>query len=711
LLYLSSRYDPTSVATSVFIAMFASYVALDLAKRVRSTDRLLAIGWLLGGSATMGTGIWSMHFVGMLAFRLPIEVGYSYATTGLSWLAAVAVSSIALWTASRATVSKLRLTVSALAMGCGISAMHYTGMAALVMAPGIVWDYGRVALSVAIAAGASAVALMIFFWLRHFTGRRAIELQFAAAGVMGLAISGMHYTGMSAASFPLGAVCVSADQLSGDGLLLLVGICALAVLTLTMCTSILDSRTQVHTARLARSLQTANDELQRIAFRDPLTGLPNRMLLDDRLNQAAARCERDGGRAALLFIDLDGFKPINDTFGHPVGDAVLKEVAQRLLLQSRDSDTVARSGGDEFVLLLESRVDATAAAQVAQRIVEAISAPYLIGGREAALSCSIGIVLMPDHGPRDKLIAHADAAMYTAKRNGGAGHAFFEPHMGHAAAEQMELQRDLRRAVERGQMSLHYQPKVDALSGAVTGLEALLRWQHPTQGPVSPALVVPIAERFGLINALGNWVIDEVCRQQQAWREQGLRLRVALNLSVHQLRQDDLVSRIEQALHRHGIEPDMLMLEITETVAMEDAAATQRIFDGLAELGVQLSIDDFGTGYSSLAYLRKLPARQLKVDRSFIADLGTDKDARAVVDAVLRLARALDLRVVAEGVETAAQRDILLELGCDELQGFLLARPMPAADVLMLARSQHVQGRPPLDFGPSTFLTEDQQLA
>ena len=676
--FVTILYSPWGVALSYLIASFASYVALDLAKRVRTPDRLVALGWWLGGSVAMGTGIWSMHFVGMLAVTLPFAVGYGYVVTALSWVAAVAVSAIALYVASRSQLTLARLAGGALAMGAGICAMHYTGMAALDMAPGIHWNAWLVAASAGIAVAASAVALLIFFWLRNRARNAARWWQLAAALVMGAAICGMHYTGMAAAAFPEGSVCLSAGQLGGDSLGLLVSVASIALLTLTMFTSSIDARMQSKAAELAASLQTANTELQQLAFRDALTGLPNRLLFDDRVGVAVERCTRDGTTLAVLFVDLDGFKPVNDSFGHSVGDGVLCEMAQRLAKQARSTDTVARVGGDEFVLLLEGGADTTATVQIAQRIIDAMTLPVAAGEHEVRLSCSVGIAMYPSDGPREQLMVHADAAMYAAKRAGGASYAFFEPHMNAGVREQIELQRDLRQAIAGGELVLHYQPKISTGVSAMTGVEALVRWQHPLRGMLSPGLFIPVAERFGLINALGNWVIEEACRQVREWLDQGLRICVAINLSVYQLRQDDLVQRVEQALQQHRLDPALLTFEITESVTMEDAADTLLVFQRLGSLGVKLSIDDFGTGYSSLSYLRRLQVGQLKIDQSFVQDLESSADARAIVEAVVRLAHALGLSVVAEGVETGAQRDVLTALRCNELQGYLFAKPMPA---------------------------------
>lgn len=679
-------YNHWVVLLSFVIASFASFVALDLAKRVRSQDQAVARAWLIGGSVVMGTGIWSMHFVGMLAASLPFVVGFGYAITALSWVAAVAVSAIALYVASYPKLTLSRLTTGALAMGAGICAMHYTGMASLDLAPGIQWNWLLVAASAAIAVTASAVALLIFFMLRGQKGAAARNWQLAAALAMGAAICGMHYTGMAAAGFAADSVCLSANQLSGEGLGLLVTVASTVLLSVTMFTSTLDARMQGKAEKLTASLKVANSELQQIAFRDPLTGLPNRLLFDDRVGSAVERCRRDGTSLAMLFIDLDGFKPVNDSFGHRVGDGVLREIGRRLSEQLRATDTVARVGGDEFVLLREGSGDSAAIAQMAQRLIDVISVPMMEGEHEVRLSCSVGIALFPSDGPQDQLMAHADAAMYSAKRAGGSSYAFFEPHMNAGVREQIELQRDLRLAIERHELELHYQPKVHAGRSVINGAEALVRWRHPVRGMLSPAVFIPIAERFGLIGALGNWVIDEACRQVALWQEQGLRMRVAINLSVHQLRESDLVPRIAAAIALRRIDPSLLTFEITESVAMEDAEGTLQAFEELSRIGVKLSIDDFGTGYSSLSYLRQLRVGELKIDRSFVQDLETSADARAIVEAVIGLAHVLGLKVVAEGVETAAQRDVLTQLRCDDLQGFLFAKPMTPEQMLLWAQ-------------------------
>jgi diguanylate cyclase (GGDEF)-like protein len=385
------------------------------------------------------------------------------------------------------------------------------------------------------------------------------------------------------------------------------------------------------------------------------------------------------------------------------GDAVLSEVARRLGAACREVSTapklvtgqLARTGGDEFTLAVQGAPDRDEAARIASRLVEMLAKPVPFEGTEVDIRVSVGVACAPEDGGVDTLQTHGEAALRAAKERGGGVYALFDE-----AREQLDLLHDLRRAIDERRLELFYQPKIDAQSGQVTAAEALLRWNHPTRGMVSPAVFIPLAERYGLIRALGDWVIDDACRQARVWRKAGLKMRVAINLSAHQMRDEGLIDRILEALARHGIDPSRLTCEITETVAMEDTQVTQNTFELLGEAGIHLSIDDFGTGQSSLAYLRRLPAAELKIDRAFVKDLGASDEARAIVNAIVQLAHALGKRVVAEGVETVRQRDVLLELGCDEWQGFLFAKPMSARALQMWALDDR---RDQNAFRPSLF--------
>lgn len=427
--------------------------------------------------------------------------------------------------------------------------------------------------------------------------------------------------------------------------------------------------------QLHERLTEASTELENMAARDRLTGLRSREEFDLALDEAVLRTDRGERRFCLLYLDLDNLRNVNDVLGHEAGDAVLKEAAARLVSHLSDGRAVAaRIAADEFALLVPGELDqGRAAAEAVERLFER---PFVVAQREARLSCSIGIAAYPQHGSRPRLMSHAVMAMRSVKSTGGGGHAEYDPRMGIAAREQAETLHDLKSAIERGQLELFYQPKVDAQSRQITAAEALLRWRHPKRGLVSPAVFVPLAERNGLINEIGDWVIAEACRQAAAWRADGLRMRVAVNISGAQLRQDDFVAQLEAHLKRHRIPPGRFTCEITESVAMEDTSVTQQAFDRMRRAGIHVSIDDFGTGHSSLASLRRLPAAELKIDRAFVSDLEGSTDARSIVRAIVQMAHSLELRVVAEGVETDGQRRLLTEMGCDELQGYLFAKPM-----------------------------------
>ena len=676
---LASSYNPLLVLLSLFVAILASYTALDMAGRVVTAQGRAAFWWLVGGASAMGLGIWSMHFVGMLAFSLPIPLGYDVSITLGSLAIVIASSAFALWLVSRRELPWPRLVGGALLMGSGVAGMHYAGMAALRMTPGIQYDPAIFALSVGVAVLASGVALWIAFRLRR-QSQRVRALRAGSAVVMGVAIVGMHYTGMAAAAFPFGSVCGAAyTGASAEWLALVIIIVTLAVLAIALIISVLDLRMEARTAVLAHSLAEANQELAYLALHDNLTKLSNRLLLEDRLNQAIRTADREKRHFALMFMDLDGFKAINDVYGHHVGDLLLIDVAQRIVARVRQQDTVARVGGDEFVVLAYVD-DPQDAGTLADALLEVVREPFIAGGHELRVSTSIGISMYPgDGGNQHDLLTNADAAMYHAKGLGRNAYCFFDPSMNANVHKQLQLVQDLRLAIERNELVLHYQPKFHAPNGPILGVEALVRWQHPVRGLVSADEFIPLAEKTGLIVPLGAWVLNEACRQMAQWHSEGhTTWSVAVNLSALQFAHAALIDTVRDVLARHALDPHCLMLEITESTAMRDADASLQILQQLDAMGVRISIDDFGTGYSSLLYLKRLPASELKIDRGFVRDLAHDTEDAAIVSAIVALGQTLNLRIVAEGVETAEQQAFLTRLGCDSLQGYLLGRPMAA---------------------------------
>ncbi len=433
---------------------------------------------------------------------------------------------------------------------------------------------------------------------------------------------------------------------------------------------------------LFEQLQNQKTEIEQVALHDALTGLPNRTLFAELARSAVAAARRDGGQLALLFVDLDHFKAVNDAFGHPGGDQLLRELTRRLQAALREADVVCRHSGDEFLVLLHDVQSPEQVATTADRLLQVLEAPVDIGGRQAAVSASIGIALFPtDADDHETLVRHADTAMYVAKRLGRDRHSFFRHEFDEQLRTTQALERELELALAQDQFELHYQPQVGAADGVVAGCEALIRWRHPQRGLVPPGQFIPAAEQCGLIADIGAWTLRTACRQIADWKAAGVPFgSVAVNVSALEFRGRRLLDTLESAMAEHDVQPHELELEITESVLMMDTDSAQRIVARLREMQMPLAVDDFGTGYSSLAYLKHLRPSKLKIDRSFVRDIEDDPDDRVIVQAIVGLAHSLGIRVVAEGVETEGQREFLRGIGCELIQGYLTSRPQPAVD-------------------------------
>ena len=443
-------------------------------------------------------------------------------------------------------------------------------------------------------------------------------------------------------------------------------------------------RKTMESIAMATARQTAH-----AAEHDFLTGLPNRMLLNDRVGRAIALAARHTKKVAVLFLDLDGFKHINDSLGHPIGDKLLQSIAKRLVDCIRGSDSVSRQGGDEFVVLLLDLEHAEDAAVTARRMLQAVAQPHPIDQRDLHVTASIGVSVYPDDGlDADTLIKNADTAMYQAKENGRRSFQFFKPAMNARAVERQFIEEGLRRALEWKEFALHYQPKVNLMTGAITGAEALLRWTHPTRGSISPAQFIPIAEDCGLILPIGAWVVREACEQCRAWMDAGLPVTsMAVNVSAMEFRDKNFLDCLFAILAETGLDPRSLELELTESVLMKQAMSTATILQTLRKRGIQVAVDDFGTGYSSLSYLQRFPVDAVKIDQSFIRQISIAGDDTTIVKAVIGMARGLKLRVIAEGVETLEEVAFLRAYRCEEAQGCYFSRPVPPQQFAMLLRN------------------------
>ena len=693
---MSATYNPWLVALSLFVAVVVSYTALTLAGRVANTRQQTGRLWLVGGAVAMGVGIWSMHFIGMLAYSVPLALRYNLATTLLSLATAVLTSGFALTLASRADLDRRRLAIGSLAMGAGIATMHYTGMAAIMIRPAIHYRPALVTASIAIAVSASYAALWLAFRLRRGHSWLIHIARVGAAAIMGLAITGMHYTGMAATLMLPGSYCTGGLALDNSWLAVTVGLLALGVLAVALVTALYD-------ARLEYRERQENRRLRQLATRDSLTGLANRTLLEDRLCELLEGGARNPAPFSVLLVDLDRFKQVNDALGHRAGDQLLREVALRLGSLVRSIDTVARVGGDQFALLLHPPAGWDDAEQTGTRINAALAAPFRAIGTGLNLSASIGIVHCPLHGDTaDGLLARAETAMHHAKDRGRNTVLSFTLEMENAMRERLGLENDLRRALELRQFELHYQPKIDHDSGDVRSAEALLRWHHPARGTVPPEVFIPVAEASGLIHEIGAWVLREACHQARSWQTDGLPpLRIAVNVSPSQFHGGRLFDTVSAALTDSGLAPQWLEIELTESTVMSDPTQSVAALERLSRMGVLVSVDDFGTGYSSMSHLRRFPIDKLKIDRSFIKDLAREADDVSIVQAIISLAHSLRLKVVAEGVENVEQLRLLQDLGCDQFQGFHFSPPLCAADFADFVRHWRPQQAPEVAVKPA----------
>ncbi len=825
-------WDISLVVLSVVIAIVGSFTALTHAQRMHENTGRTATLWMVAGGSTLGVAVWSMHFVGMLAFQLPIPIGYDPALTLISLIPAVLAALLGFWVLHQSAVTLKRILLSGLVMGLGISAMHYIGMAALKMMPAISYEPGLFVLSVLLSVFASWGALIIMYHEEWFELPSVPRFALGAV-LMGFAISSMHYTAMWGMYIPEGSLCrVSALNIDPSLLAAMIALtaslwfgggimaslfdqrmarqnaCALAELesahealkfkaeqqademlqhlrdseerlrmTLKYApdavfiteqdgriiyvndnvVSMLDyAREELYLGMTvfdlvpadwreryragAKQIVSSNDrysfevrllkkdgskipmelnavllpngrvygscrditerkrneqQIHQLAFFDSLTGLPNRRLLMDRVGQAMAISARSERYSALMLLDLDNFKQLNDSKGHNAGDLLLQEVAKRLQACVREGDSVARLGGDEFVVMLEtlsgiSDVAAEQAELVAEKIRAALSEPCLLENLRYQTSSSIGVTLFRGHQEAvDVLFKHADIAMYQAKQAGRDAIRFFDPKMQAAIDARMELEAELEKALHEGQLCLYYQIQVDTL-GRALGAEVLMRWQHPARGLVSPAQFIPLAEETGLIVPMGLWALRTACWQLNTWQHDLMAsdLSLAVNVSAKQFRKPDFVQQVSRILLETGAKPSHLKLELTESTVLEDVEDTIHKMRELKLLGISFSMDDFGTGYSSLQYLKRLPLDQIKIDQSFVRDIATDPNDAAIVQTIIAMTEALGLNVIAEGVETKEQQEFLDLRGCHAFQGYFFGKPVPLDQFMLRLKGE-----------------------
>ncbi|QOK94705.1 bifunctional diguanylate cyclase/phosphodiesterase (plasmid) [Ralstonia pseudosolanacearum] len=680
--------------TSVGLTTFA---ALDAATRLPGGASIAKRRiWRLACGVILGAGLWSGLWLAEAGLhRLPTVSATGPLTASLAVMLAaslivfVAVLPRASFAAAAQPPGRRRIALAAAALGIGLVALEWILTRPWLYAPRPLLQTvtGCGGGTLILLAGAS-LAICMAFCPPASQRRAAVGVRARAAGVLAtsavLSLVVWPSAGTQGADDTL-LHAIPIIVLSAGGMLLALGLHAALMM--------FEARIDSAQAHLAASLERVTRQSAAPEPHDPLTGLPTRLQLLQALDSAILSSSRRGRPFALFYLDLDGLGRINEQYGRATGDHVLEIIAERLRQTMRDEDTVARLGSDEFGLLVESLPLPEAAAPIGDKLLFRLREAVEVDGRRLRVAASIGVAIHPYNGATaDALLAHADAAMFECKQAGGNAYRFYEPRLNTTAHRVLQIQRALSHAALNGQLFLYYQPKFDAHTQSMTGAEALLRWNHPELGPVSPAEFLPLAERTGTIVELGDWVIEEVCRQIMHWDAVGMApLKIAINLSPRQFLQPDLVQRLSQILHRYQVAPDRLMFEITETAAMRDAGQSITAIRQIQSLGFEVAIDDFGTGYSSLSYLQRFRAQQIKIDRAFIDALDDNpSDAYAIIRAICAMAHSLEMTVVAEGVETGTQMQALVNLRCDQVQGYLLGRPLPARDFQTLIDHKQV---------------------
>ena len=654
-------------------------MALYSAGKITLSSRKAALFWRIAGGVTLGIGIWSMHFIGMLSMQMPMMMSYDLWLTLASLGVAVVASATALNIAvAGKKLSPFRLIFATAILSAGVVSMHYIGMAALMLDGSIIWDRRLVGLSVVIAVVASGTALWLAFRLRD--KRKGVFInRILAAFVMGAAICAMHYTGMSAAQFQ-----EMAHTLPGGigelGLSIWVSVTTLCLLGVMLIISLIDSHRR--TNRLTDNLQQLNRQLELQARFDALTGLANRHQMDLRMQDCLRSALLSKKPFAVIFLNVDLFKRVNDTWGHSVGDELLITVAQRITARLTREMTLARLGGDAFILLVpecdDDRLNALLTA-----LLEDVRRPLSVCGHTLSTTISAGVSLYPQDGETlHELKLKADAALHRVKEDGRNGWAIYRAEMSTAIPAKPGFLQELSQALERDQFELWYQPTWHAGEKTIHGFEALLRWRHPEQGVVLPNLFIPTLEQTGLIIPVGNWAVEAACRQLHFWTEQCFsQWTLSLNLSPIQFEQPDIFQIISSMLEKYSLSPSRLILEVTESTALKNLDRSIELLNAFNHAGIVVSIDDFGTGYSNLLMLSVLPAKELKIDRSFVTSMLENEKSYKLVETIISIARTMEMNVVAEGIETEEQQVVLTRLGCDYLQGYLFSRPLPAEQV------------------------------
>jgi diguanylate cyclase len=689
---MAINYDIWLILLSLIAGSFVAFIAFNFVARLYISAQTDKSFLLPTYSITVGSGIFGLHNLNWLALHAGEAMRLSIALTFASYIAALFVGFALCYTASKKLIHMNTLISSGLTVGLGSYAMFYLSTISLYASNLLMFNVPWLTVSLFAASGIGVISILSLSWIKEYVGKNSLIIKAILSFSMAASTVVLYLTFNASLIAKAGSLKVAEHIISNRNML--AGIITLSII----CLFLIVFAAAMFYEKMGKglfkfSILNKQKDANVLTAKDPLTQLPNRLMFQNLLDVAAKRCARTGNTIAIAYIDLDHFKPINDTYGHHVGDAVLAAVAQRLQAAVRGCDSLARIGGDEFVALIEEIKSDEDIIPVVERIVNSIKQPFIIAQHHIEISCSVGVAIYPRDGEIEKLMICADTAMYKAKEDGKNQFKFYDAAIESAADQMSELQNDLRNAIKNGEFSLVYQPKLDCRTQVPVGAEALIRWNHPTKGTILPNDFIQAAEHFGLINQINDWVIKQACSTIYTARKFDIDLHLSVNLSHQQFRNSLLVEETVKCLNKHDVPAQNLTFEIKEISALKNDAQFKRLLTQLKDANIKVALDDFGLHPFTLAHLEDLDIEEIKLDRIFTSKIITSATAKGMIDAVIRLAHAFGFSVVAEGVETEAQRDALIDLGCDQMQGYLFSEPIIEANFFLVFKQLQNQAK------------------
>jgi diguanylate cyclase (GGDEF)-like protein len=691
---MAINYDIWLILLSLIAGSFATFITFSFVARIYHSAHSEKLFLLPVYATTVGAGIFGLHNLNWLALHAGEAMQFSLSLTFASLFAAILASFAICYTASKKHIAMNTLFSSSLSIGLASYAMFYLSTIALYSSELLAFNLAWLAISLAASTAVGAICILSLSWMKEYSGKNPLVIKAILSISMAASTVVLYLTFKTSLVVRADSLKIAEHVISNRNMLA-------AIITLSIiCLFLIVFAAAMFYEKMGKSLfkfgflnKQNNAIAHALTAKDPLTQLPNRLAFQNLLDAAAKRCARTGHTIAIAYIDLDHFKPINDNYGHHVGDAVLTAVAERLQAAVRGCDSVARLGGDEFAALIEEIKSDEDIIPVVERIVNAIKQSFIIDQYHIEISCSVGVAIYPRDGDIEKLMICADTAMYKAKENGKNQFKFYDAAIESASDQISELQNDLRSAIKNGEFSLVFQPKLDCRTQMPIGAEALIRWNHPTKGTILPKDFISAAEHFGLINQINDWVIKQACSTIYTARKFDIDLHLSVNLSHQQFRNSLLVEETVKCLNKYDVPAENLTFEIKEISALKNDAQFKRLLGQLKDAKIKVALDDFGLHPFTLAHLEDLDIEEIKLDRIFTSKIITNANSKGMIDAVIRLAHAFGFSVVAEGVETEAQRDVLVSLGCDQMQGYLFSEPIIEANFFLVYKQLQNQAK------------------